>query len=53
VEGSRLSSPLGLLTIASDAVARIVANVAAEAYGVVGMSARGLGRLLLVDRWSA
>jgi uncharacterized alkaline shock family protein YloU len=51
VEASpRLSSPLGRISIASDAVAQIVAHVATEAYGVVGMSARGLGRLLPGDR---
>ena len=49
--GSTLSSPLGRITIASDALAQIVAHVTAEAYGVVGMSARGLGRLLPGDRW--
>jgi uncharacterized alkaline shock family protein YloU len=40
-----LSSSLGRITIASDVVAQIVANVAAEAYGVVGMAGRGLARL--------
>jgi uncharacterized alkaline shock family protein YloU len=40
-----LSSSLGRITIASDVVAQIVERVAAEAYGVVGMSAKGLGRL--------
>jgi uncharacterized alkaline shock family protein YloU len=47
---SRLASPLGRISIASDAIAQIVAHVASEAYGVVGMSARGLGRLLPGDR---
>jgi uncharacterized alkaline shock family protein YloU len=45
-----LSSPLGRITIASDVIAQIVSHVTAEAYGVVGMSARGLGRLLPGDR---
>jgi uncharacterized alkaline shock family protein YloU len=47
---SALSSPLGRITIASEVIAQIVSNVTAEAYGVVGMSARGLGRLLPGDR---
>ena len=50
MEASRLSCPLGRITIASDAIAQIVAHVTDEAYGVVGMSARGLGRLLPGDR---
>jgi uncharacterized alkaline shock family protein YloU len=45
-----LSSPLGRISIAGDAIAQIVAHVAAEAYGVVGMSSRGLGRLLPGER---
>src|SRR5947207_7550557 len=45
-----LSSPFGRISIAGDAIAQIVAHVAAEAYGVVGMSTRGLGRLLPGDR---
>ena len=36
-----LSSPLGRITIAGDAIAQIVARVADEAYGVVGMAGRG------------
>ena len=48
--GQSLSSPLGRISIASDAIAQIVAHVTAEAYGVVGMSARGLGRLLPGER---
>jgi uncharacterized alkaline shock family protein YloU len=36
-----LSSPLGRITIAADAIAQIVARVADEAYGVVGMAGRG------------
>ena len=42
---SALSSSLGRISIASEAVAQIVAHVAAEAYGVVGMAGRGLSRL--------
>jgi uncharacterized alkaline shock family protein YloU len=43
-----LTSPLGRITIAHDAVAHIVGRVAAEAYGVVGMASRM--RLLTRDR---
>jgi hypothetical protein len=45
-----VSSPLGRISIAREAIAQIVARVTAEAYGVVGMSARGLSRLLPGDR---
>ena len=46
-----LSSPLGRITIAPAAIARIVAQTAAECYGVVGMSARNrVGRLLTRGR---
>jgi uncharacterized alkaline shock family protein YloU len=46
-----LSSPLGRISIASGAIAHIVGHTAAEAYGVVGMGARGrVGRLLSRDR---
>ena len=46
-----LSSPLGRITISSDAVAQIVGHTAAECYGVVGMAGRGrFGRLLTRDR---
>jgi uncharacterized alkaline shock family protein YloU len=49
--GHALSSPLGRITISSDAIARIVGQTAAECYGVVGMSARGrVGRLLARGR---
>jgi len=49
--GHALSSPLGRITISSDAIAQIVARTAAECYGVVGMSARGrVGRLLVRGR---
>jgi uncharacterized alkaline shock family protein YloU len=51
VEAARtLTSPLGRITISSEAIAQIVANVTAEAYGVVGLSGRGLGRLLPAGR---
>ena len=48
-----LASPLGRISISNDAVAHIVGRVAAEAYGVVGMTSRGKGvaRLLSRDRW--
>ena len=47
-----VASPLGRVTIASEAVAQIVGHTAAECYGVVGMAARGgrVGRLLARDR---
>ena len=35
-----LSSPLGRITISSDAIARIVGETARECYGVVGMAGR-------------
>ena len=42
-----LSSPLGRITISSDAIAQIVGETARECYGVVGMAARGpVGKLL-------
>ena len=44
-ESPTLSSTLGRISIASEAIAQIVAHVAVEAYGVVGMSGRGLARL--------
>jgi uncharacterized alkaline shock family protein YloU len=48
---SSLSSPLGRISISHEAVAHIVGRVAAEAYGVVGMAARGpRERLLTRDR---
>src|SRR5256885_4614797 len=52
VEGSStLSTSLGRITIAGDAVAQIVGHTAAQCYGVVGMAARGgrVGRLLARD----
>ncbi len=46
-----LPSPLGRITISSDAIAHIVGRTAAECYGVVGMSAKGrVGRLLARGR---
>ncbi len=45
-----LSSPLGRITISSEAVAQIVGHTAAECYGVVGMAGKGLKRLLTRDR---
>ena len=42
---SALASTLGRISIASEAIAQIVAHVTAEAYGVVGMAGRGLARL--------
>jgi uncharacterized alkaline shock family protein YloU len=50
-DGPGLSSPLGRITIAREAIAEIVGQTAAECYGVVGMSARGrVGRLLARGR---
>jgi uncharacterized alkaline shock family protein YloU len=46
-----LSSPLGRITIASDAIAQIAARTVARCYGVVGMAATGrVPRLLTRDR---
>jgi uncharacterized alkaline shock family protein YloU len=42
---STLSSPLGRISIASEAIVQIVSHVSNEAYGVVGLSGRGLARL--------
>ena len=39
--GQALSSPLGRITISSDAIAHIVGETALECYGIVGMVARG------------
>ena len=53
MEGSStLSTSLGRITIAGDAVAQIVGHTAAQCYGVVGMASRGgrVGRLLARDR---
>lgn len=44
--GHALSSPLGRVTISSDAIAHIVGETARECYGVVGMA----GRKWLPDR---
>jgi uncharacterized alkaline shock family protein YloU len=38
--GHALSSPLGRITISSDAIARIVGETARECYGVVAMAGR-------------
>ena len=44
---SPLDSPLGRITISSDAIAHIVGETARECYGVVGMASRGpVGKLL-------
>jgi uncharacterized alkaline shock family protein YloU len=44
---STLDSPLGRITISSDAIAHIVGETARECYGVVGMASRGpVGKLL-------
>jgi len=43
--GQALSSPLGRITISSDAIAQIVAETAAECYGVVGLKGSLRGRL--------
>ena len=40
----------GRITIAPDAIAQIVGHTAAECYGVVGMSGKGLKRLLTRDK---
>ena len=45
--GHALSSPLGRITIASEAIAQIVAETALECYGVVGMRARCAGSWLV------
>ena len=49
-EAHTVASPLGRITISSEAIAHIAGRVAAESYGVVGMSARGLARLRPRDR---
>ena len=43
--GHTLSSPLGRITISSDAIAQIVAETALECYGVVGMKGSIRGRM--------
>jgi uncharacterized alkaline shock family protein YloU len=45
--GHSLPSPLGRITISSGAIARIVAQTAAECYGLVGMSGRNRAARLL------
>ena len=41
---------LGTIRIANEAIAQIVGHTAAECYGVVGMAAKGLKRLLTRDK---
>jgi uncharacterized alkaline shock family protein YloU len=50
--GHLVSSPLGRITISSEAIAQIVGETARECYGVVGMIGRGgsVGRLVGRDR---
>ena len=43
--GHALSSPLGRITISSDAIAQIVAETAFECFGVVGLKGSLRGRL--------
>ena len=52
MEGSHsLASPLGRVTISSEAIAQIAGNAAAESYGIVGMASRGrVPKLLARDR---
>jgi uncharacterized alkaline shock family protein YloU len=46
--GHVLSSPLGRITISSDAITQIVAETALECYGVVGMKGSLRGRMARV-----
>jgi uncharacterized alkaline shock family protein YloU len=52
VEGSHsVPSPLGRITISSEAVAQIVGSAASESYGIVGMASRArVPKLLSRDR---
>ena len=52
MEGSHsLASPLGRVTISSEAIAQIAGHAAAESYGIVGMASRGrVPKLLTRDR---
>ena len=43
--GHTLTTPLGRITISSDAIAQIVAETAFECYGVVGMKGSLRGRM--------
>jgi uncharacterized alkaline shock family protein YloU len=43
-------SPLGRISVSSEAVAQIVGHVAAESYGIVGMAGRRFPRLPGRDR---
>ena len=46
-----VASPLGRITIASEAVAQIVGRAASESYGIVGMASRArVPKLLSRDR---
>jgi uncharacterized alkaline shock family protein YloU len=45
-----VTSPLGTIRIAGDAVAQIVSRAAAESYGVVDLAGKGLKKLLPGDR---
>jgi uncharacterized alkaline shock family protein YloU len=45
-----VTSRLGTIRIANEAVAQIVARAAAESYGVVDMAGKGLKKLLPGDR---
>jgi len=51
LEATPITTPLGRISISSDAIAHIAARAVARCYGVVGMSARGrVPRLLTRDR---
>ncbi len=51
MDGTPIITPLGRITIASDAIAHVAARTVARCYGVVGMSSRGrVPRLLTRDR---
>jgi len=51
LESTPFITPLGRITISSDAIAHIAARTVARCYGVVGMSSRGrVPRLLTRDR---
>ena len=47
---TEIRSPLGRITISSDAVAQIVGHVAAESYGVVDTGGNRIARLLARDK---
>jgi uncharacterized alkaline shock family protein YloU len=51
VEAQPLTTPLGRITIANDAIAQIAARTVVQCYGVVGMASRArVPRLLSRDR---